>query len=210
MSEKNFCTIYLVRHGETEWNAKHIIMGQKDSSLTELGLAQATETAYQLRDVNFDAIISSDLPRTKRTAEIIRLDRDIEIMTSHLLRERFYGHFEGKSVADYKQETKELFEKIQKLSEAEKMAAKYSPEMESDEEVVDRFITKLREIAVAAPEKTILVVTHGGPIRTFLWKTGYVTRQILPGGFANAGYVKMISDGVDFIIQEVTGIKENF
>lgn len=205
--DNNFCTLYLVRHGETEWNVKHIIMGQKDSPLTELGLKQANETAQELKNIKFDAIISSDSLRAKRTAEIIKLDRDIEIMTSHLLRERFYGRFEGMATADYKQETKELFEKIQALSEAEKMATKFSPEMESDEELAIRFIAKLREIAVAAPGKTILVVTHGGPIRTFLWKTGYVTRQIFPGGFANAGYVKLISDGVDFIIQKVNGIK---
>ncbi len=68
-------------------------------------------------------------------------------------------------------------------------------------------ILKLREISVAYPNKTVLVVSHGGPIRMFLAKTGYLSKKDLPGGsFKNAGYIKVLSDGVDFFIEEVKGV----
>ena len=72
MEENNHCTLYIVRHGETEWNKNHTIMGQLDSPLTPLGVKQVTTTAEALKHVHFDAIFSSDSPRAQRTAEIIR------------------------------------------------------------------------------------------------------------------------------------------
>src|SRR3989339_819938 len=86
-NEENYCTLYLVRHGETEWNVKKINQGQSESFLTEKGIEQAKETAERLKDIKFDAIFSSDLSRTQRTAEIIKLDRELIIQTSQLLRE---------------------------------------------------------------------------------------------------------------------------
>jgi broad specificity phosphatase PhoE len=81
--------------------------------------------------------------------------------------------------------------------------------MESDEELADRFIVQLREIAASYQNKTVLVTTHGGCIRMFLTRTGYAKYGKLPGGtFRNAGYVQALSDGVDFFIKEVTGIRD--
>ena len=78
-----------------------------------------------------------------------------------------------------------------------------------DEEIIGRFITRLREISIAYPNKTVLIITHGGCIRTFLMQTGYVKWGELPvGSFSNAGYAKVQSDGVDFFIREVKGIKK--
>jgi len=79
--------------------------------------------------------------------------------------------------------------------------------MESDEELVNRFLIQLREIAVGYQAKTVLVATHGGCIRTFLMRTGYAKYGALPGGsFQNGGYVKILSDGTDFIIKEIEGL----
>lgn len=92
-----FCMLYLVRHGETEWNEKKIIQGHADAPLTSVGIKQIEDVANEFKDVAFDVIFSSDLLRAKRSAEIIRLERDLAIQTSELLRERTYGHFEGKT-----------------------------------------------------------------------------------------------------------------
>ncbi len=76
--------------------------------------------------------------------------------------------------------------------------------MESDEELVERFIVQLREIAVSYPGKIVLVTTHGGCIRTFLMRTDGANYGIWSkSSFPNAGYVKALSDGVDFFIKEV-------
>ena len=206
---KNICTLYLVRHGETEWNKSGMVMGQSDSPLTETGLEQAKTTAQELKDIHFDAIISSDLHRAKRTAEIIKLERQLAIQTSKALRERTYGSWEGKMGEDYRENFRHLFDKVKQLSEKEAKSFKFADDIESDEQVISRFIAQLREISVAYPNKIVLVITHGGCIRTFLMHIDFVKWDELPvGSFSNAGYVKVQSDGVDFFIKEVKGIKK--
>jgi broad specificity phosphatase PhoE len=209
MENKNNCTLYLVRHGETEWNKNHTIMGQMDSPLTPEGVGQVQATAETLKHIHFDAIFSSDSPRAQQTAQIIKLDRQLAIQTSKLLRERNFGHYEGGPAADYHEAVKHLLEEKERLTEQEQWKFKFGEDMESDAELADRFIVQLREIAVAYPNKTVLVTTHGGCIRMFLIRTGYVKYGLLPGGaFKNAGYVKALSDGVDFFIKEVEGIND--
>lgn len=205
-NEKKYCTLYLVRHGETEWNKNRIVMGQMDSPLTVEGKQQAHDTAAALKDVHFDAIFSSDSPRAQRTAEIIKLDRQLAIQTSKLLRERNFGHFEGGSSAAYYEAIKHLLDEKEKLSEKEQWPFSFGEDMESDEQLVTRFITQLREIAVSHIGKTVLVATHGGCIRTFLLRVGWAKFGELPSGsFRNGGYVKTLSDGVDFMVKEVKG-----
>ena len=206
---KKFCTLYLVRHGETEWNKKGIVMGQKDSPLTPEGIEQAQVIAGEFRHVNFDAVFASDLSRAKRTAEIIKLERELAVTTSKLLRERSSGHYEGEPVAGYREAIQHLLEQRQQLSEEEKWKLKLDEDVESDAEVASRIITHLREIAVSHPNKTVLVVTHGGCIRSFLTHVGYAKYGELPSGsFKNAGYVKVLSDGIDFFVKEVKGAEK--
>ncbi len=208
-TKQNLTTFYIVRHGETEWNVSGIIQGQLDSQLTVRGLQQAQETAQELREIPFDAIFSSDLLRAKRTAEIIKLNRQLAIVTKKALRERTFGDYDGKSAEEYKKETKHLFEKYQQLSEQEQWKFKFTEGYESDEKLLSRFITFIREIAIAFPNKTILVVTHGGTIRTFLMHIGFANYgELVAGTFNNAGYINMQSDGVDFFVKEVKGLKK--
>jgi len=207
-NKKDYCTLYLVRHGETEWNKNHVVMGHMDSSLTPEGVRQVKATSEKLRHIKFDAIFSSDSPRAQRTAEIIKLDQELAIQTSKLLRERKYGHFEGKSSAEFHEAVKHLIEEKEKLTEQEQWKFSFGKDMESDGELADRFIIQLREIAASYPNKTVLVATHGGCIRMFLMRTDYVKYGELQGGtFQNAGYVRVLSDGVNFFIKEVNGIE---
>lgn len=63
--------VYLVRHGETQWNAERRIQGQSDSPLTAHGERQAWQVGERARTLGITHIITSDLGRTRRTAEII-------------------------------------------------------------------------------------------------------------------------------------------
>ena len=208
MDKQNYCNLYLVRHGETEWNVKGIIQGQLNSNLTEKGIEQAKKTGDELKDIKFDMIFSSDSTRAYDTALIIKLDRELIIETSHLLRERSFGSFEGKHGSEFLEAFREKLNKKETLSDEEGWNFTVSDDSESDGILASRFITKLREIAVAYPNKTVLVVSHGGPIRMFLAKIGYATRQELIGGsLKNAGCVNVLSDGVDFILQSVKGVE---
>ncbi len=208
MERENYCTLYIVRHGQTEWNAEKRTMGHSDSPLTELGVQQADFAAEELKAINFDAVFSSDSGRTQRTAEIIKLDRELIIQTSALLRERNFGSYEGKLGSEFREAVKHKLEEREKLSEDDQWSFKLADDVETDGELVERFITKVREIAVAYPGKTVLVVSHGGCIRNFLVKLGYARREDLPAGsFGNGGYIKVKSDGVDFILGEVKNPK---
>ena len=110
---------------------------------------------------------------------------------------------------DYRKNFQHLFDKVKELSEEEQKKFRFADDIENDEQVIGRFITQLREIAVAYSNKTVLVVTHGGCIRTFLMHIGYVKYGELPvGSFSNAGYAKILSDGIDFFVKEVMGIKK--
>lgn len=207
IDQPNYCTIFLTRHGETEWNLVHRVQGQSDSPLTPTGIDQAKDLATKLKRIKFSAIFSSDLLRAKRTAEIIALDKELQVKTAQALRERAFGPFEGKTRDEFDQELKKLIDKRDRLSDKQKFSYKLHPQVESDEEIVSRLITFLREIAVAFRHKNILVISHGGIIRAFLIHLGFATyRELPPYSMDNTAYIKLDSDGVDFFIKETFGI----
>ena len=83
--------VYLVRHGETQWNAERRIQGQSDSPLTAKGEQQAMQVATRAKELGITHIISSDLGRTRRTAEIIAQACGCDIIFDSRLREVKYG-----------------------------------------------------------------------------------------------------------------------
>lgn len=202
MDKKNYCYIYIVRHGQTDWNVKHIIQGHSDIPLNSKGEEQAKELAEKLADVRFDAAFSSDLIRARRTAEIISLEKKLAVKTTQALRERYFGKFEGKDWQKYDKEIVTLLKKYRKVGYDQKKAV-----MEIDDSMISRVTTFLREIAVGYPGKNILMVSHGGLMRTLLIHFGFGTYETLPpGSIGNLGYFKLKSDGVDFFIEETDGI----
>lgn len=199
-------TFYIVRHGESEYNAKRLLAGHIDTILTKNGEEQARVLGSTLKDISFDHIFASDLTRAIRTAEIIALEKKMAVVTTKLLREQTFGKFEGKPYTVFENELKKYVEEYQKLSSDQKKKYRY-PSMESEEEYVSRFFTFLRETSVAYPGKTILIVSHGAMIRTFLVHIGWGTYEDVPhNAVSNSGYVKLESDGVDFDVKETKGI----
>jgi len=202
----NITNFYLVRHGQTEWNVKDLIQGHQDSPLTEVGLKDAKNVAEKLKNIKFDLIFSSDLLRAKRTAEIIALEHKLEVQTNKLLRERKFGHLEGKS----KKEFDDWVKVFKNLTDEERFIYKTSPEIESDEEIVNRLITFMKEIAIANPGKNILAVTHGGIMRILLIHLGFTDYDSIErGAIGNGAIIKIETDGEYFEIKESEGIKTN-
>ena len=72
--------IYLIRHGETDWNKTKRLQGVTDIPLNACGIELAEKTAEGLKNVPFDRIYTSPLIRAKKTAEIIRGDRPVELV----------------------------------------------------------------------------------------------------------------------------------
>lgn len=206
MNKAPLTTFYIVRHGETEWNVKGLIQGHEDSPLTKNGIKQTKALAKSFKNISIDVVFSSDLLRSQKTAEIIALEKKLAIKLTKVLRERNFGKYEGKE-HEALREFDILFEK---LSEEEKFSFTNSSDIESDEQIVTRLITFLREAAITHPGKTVLVVTHGGIMRAFLIHLGIGTYQTLTrGAIKNAAYIKLLSDGVDFFIKETKGINKS-
>lgn len=207
MKQSSVCTIYLVRHGHSEGNEKGVF--GTDPELTDLGKQQATELAEQLKNLSFDAIFSSHLTRAKQTAKIIALERKIAIQTNELLREKYWGKLEGRLKKEVRQELGELFEKAIKLNPKERAQYRIAPGVETEEEMMMRYITALREIAIAYAGKTVLIVSHSYVIRLFLLHIGYLTNDVFfETGLANSGYIKFESDGIEFVVKETQGLKK--
>lgn len=86
--------VYLVRHGETQWNAERRIQGQSDSPLTEKGVQQAWQVAERARTLGITHVITSDLGRTQQTARIIADACGCDVMLEPRLRELDMGVLE--------------------------------------------------------------------------------------------------------------------
>ncbi len=87
--------LYIIRHGETEWNREKKLQGQSDVPLNEYGRELARITADALADVPFDRIYSSPLVRAYETAQILAGDRKVSIICDDDLKEISFGEDEG-------------------------------------------------------------------------------------------------------------------
>ncbi len=205
----NPAIIYIVRHGQTDWNIGRKIQGHSDIPLNSEGEKQAEALKHELKDIKFDAVFSSDLLRAKRTAEIITLERDLAVEATEVLREGQMGKFEGAIFEDFFP----LFNQWKKLSEEERKNHPKTTEyetVESGEMIASRFITFLREIALSHRDKTVLMVSHAGVMQHFLRSLGYAPpegKEYI--GVQNTAYIHLESDGVEFDIKELKGIDTN-
>jgi len=88
--------IYVIRHGETDWNKDKRFQGQSDIPLNEAGRAQAAGLVVRLKDIlPFDCVVTSDLSRAKETAEIMCADYPTLIRIDEGFREMSFGPWEG-------------------------------------------------------------------------------------------------------------------
>ena len=200
-------TIYIVRHGQSHGNVD-VVLREGDPHLTDIGKDQIKEVAKKLIRVHFDAIFSSDLTRAIQTAKIINLKRKLILKTIQVLRERNFGSFyKNKNREEIKIMLEHLKAQIYKIPQEEFWKYKMIDDMESEEEAVSRFITALREIAIAYDGKTVLIIGHGNMMRSFLTHLGFATFRELPSGSVkNAGYIRLESDGIDFFVKETVGV----
>lgn len=150
--------LYIMRHGKTEWNAKHKLQGRTDIPLSDEGREMARNAAKEYANVHFDICYCSPLIRAKETAEILLKGRNIPIITDDRLMEMCFGEYEGMencfSVPDCPINV--LFKNPEKYVSPVKGA-------ESLEELYSRTGSFLKEII--EPElkqnKDILIVGHG-------------------------------------------------
>jgi probable phosphoglycerate mutase len=140
--------VWLVRHGETQWNAEHRFQGVSDIALTDRGREQAAELALRIGDRSFDTVWSSDLIRAVETARIVFGEPTIDVR----LRELDFGDIDGLRWSDLSDEVRES------LLEFKDFVA---PNGESVAAMYDRIAPFMDELA----HGDHVVVTHGGVVR---------------------------------------------
>ena len=154
--------IYLVRHGETDWNQAGLLQGQTDIALNAQGLEQAREAAERLKEVPFEIAFCSPLIRAKCTAETIIGDRKITLTTDERLRELNFGPWEGVDIRTIKDATSQPFTNPGSYippEGAESFAQLYARSGEFVEQVL---------LPLEGTYDTVLVVAHGGVNRSIL------------------------------------------
>ena len=153
MNRPPVTSLLLVRHGQSEWNAEGRWQGQADPPLTDLGELQAVEATNRLDGI--DAVWASDLVRAARTAELVARELGVAVMVDTRWRERHAGEWQGHTRAEIEAHWPGY------LAEGRR-----PPSWEPDAEVVERALDACTAIAAAHLGQAVLVVTHGGIVRT--------------------------------------------
>lgn len=163
--------LYIVRHGETEWNVIKRFQGQLNTPLTEKGMEKLRKTGKKLENVLFDEVYTSELGRTVASAEIILNENNgyknnkLELQKLAELNEVYFGVWQGLTYEEvflkYPEEGNNYFYNV-KNYKAENVEA------EKLEDALERFLKGINKILNIHKSGNILVVTHGTVFEMFM------------------------------------------
>lgn len=194
----DYAEIIVIRHGETEWNADNRLQGQLDVKLNEVGRQQAVVVATRLsREPKISEVYSSDLERAHETAKIIASScGGLEVIKDPDLRERHLGDLQGL-----------LFHEIAKINpEAHKAFVSHRKDQEipgggeSINQLYQRSTSALQRIGKKHRGERVVVVTHGGLIRS-LYKRASPNGRFVGKVLNTSVGVLHLSDGDEWIIK---------
>ena len=155
--------LYLIRHGESEWNILSKVQGQSNARLTKKGIEQATKAAKRLSEEKIDAIYSSDLDRAYDTAKIIADKLNLKVKKLQELREIRFGVWEGLTSSEIQDKYKN--EHVIWMTEPHKLEL---PQAEKLIDVQERMLKSVNEIMRDNEDKNVLIVSHGSAIKALI------------------------------------------
>ena len=171
-SEENFSNLVLVRHGQSEWNAKNLFTGWKNPSLTKKGQEEAKITGKKIKQQNiiFDFHFTSELKRAQLTGEIILTEigqESIETVKNFALNERDYGELSGLN----KDELRKKWGKEQ-IHIWRRSFDQPPPGGESLKDTADRVIPYFEKVIepVLNDKKNVLICAHGNSLRALVMR----------------------------------------
>ena len=169
--DKEILKLYIVRHGETEWNVIKRFQGQLNTPLTEKGIKKLKETGKNLENVLFEEVYTSKLERTVKSAEIILNEnrgyknKKMELKRLAELNEVYFGVWQGLTYEEvflkYPEEANNYFYNV-KNYKAENVEA------ENLKDALERFLKGINKILDSHESGNILVVTHGTVLEMFM------------------------------------------
>jgi broad specificity phosphatase PhoE len=166
----------LLRHAVTEWNQSRRIQGQSDSPLTRTGEMVALRWGRLLTGNIWSRILSSDLGRAQKTTELINRTLNIPVTLDSRLREKDWGEWTGKTIAQLKMEFADIWET--------RMPSEWDfcpPGGESFQSVWKRGREALATASGCWPGEKILVVTHEGMIKSLIYHESTLSEFLRQG-----------------------------
>lgn len=155
--------VIFVRHGETSWNHLKRYQGHSDIELNETGMQQAQRVAQRLKGETISAVYSSDLIRAVETAQMISKEHSLEPILVPELREINFGLWEGLTYEEIMAAWPDILSEMYA-----KPGSAMAPEGESFYDVQKRTRRGIDKCLANHKEETIVIVSHGGTIRTAL------------------------------------------
>lgn len=163
MNGKPACRIYLIRHGETANADKVCFNGHFDVDLSAQGNEQSRRLAEALKDLPVRAVYCSDLKRTRIGAQFISDAHGLAPVPCPELRELSFGAWEGLSVDEVNRKfPDQLGERLKNIETFRVEGGESFPQLR------ERVIPKFEEIVSRHPGDCIVILCHGGVIRTIL------------------------------------------
>jgi broad specificity phosphatase PhoE len=186
-------TVYLIRHGETEWNITGRWQGILDVQLNEVGREQAQKLAEEAKNTGIEAIYSSDLSRAAETAQALAAPLGLTPILDLRLRELDIGVFQGLKEAEIKQKYPEEFAAFLANPLEYRL-----PEGESRMDLQARVFALWKELLSSSQHQTIALVSHNGTLKMLLSalfpeKTDFFQSHSIPN--ATLDLLKRFEDG---------------
>lgn len=191
--------LYIIRHGQTDWNRAHRLQGRTDIPLNEWGRLVAELTREGLKNVAFDAAFTSPLIRAKETAELVLEGRHIPIIEDERIIEVNFGAYEGESFQLDNENLQNFFSKPEVYYPVDG-----SESMESILERTGDFLSELYQNP-KYQDSTILISTHGAALCGLLCNIKkWEKADFWKGGLhKNCGFsIVEVLDGVPKILKE--------
>ncbi|SHJ47714.1 histidine phosphatase family protein [Paramaledivibacter caminithermalis] len=158
--------LYLIRHGETQWNCEAKTQGCKNIDLSKLGLLQGRLLANKLKKLNEDylKIYTSDLDRCYLTAKAVSEELKIDVEVHKDLREMSFGDWEGLTLEEIR---KAYFKEYLRWRTEPHKA--YIPKGESLKAVQNRCLNSVKKIIRKHNNGSVIIISHGVAIKTMIF-----------------------------------------
>ena len=179
--------LYLVRHGETEWNRDGRAQGRADIPLNDAGIAQSRALAEAFSSMSVTAVMSSTLSRAVRTAEAIAAPHGLSVSTENDLLELDFGGLDGAPL----REMRELFPDFFEHWTRDPATAQFPDGGETLQQLQDRAWAVVESIARShEPQDNVIVVSHAFALYSVMCRalgmplSNYGRLRITPGSFS--------------------------
>lgn len=197
--------VYIVRHGETDWNVLGQWQGNTDIPLNENGLRDAYTLKEKLSHISFDLCFSSHLQRASKTASILVEGKEIDVTLVRDFQEMGFGPLEGKRKEDFPLETQESLKKVYfNKTKDDYFHYQFHPEVNPPIFIFEKVQSAFQQILSQHQNKKILIVSHAGILRLFLNYFDY--QQYQSWDIKNCSYLKIAANSEDMQLVELSGI----